>query len=222
MAERMTKKERREAAKRARMEAQARAAKQRVKRRIYSVVTIAAVIALITFLVVQSQQGNRERIQALNSLAADAGCASLQTHTDEGRNHVAETTAVSYNTNPPTSGNHFGSTATTGIHPTPPPDGNLVHNMEHGHVIYWYQPSVDPAVVSALTDAVQKDPTRRVLVPRESMPTPVAFTAWATTMTCDGSGSPEKLGSVAEEFAKAEGAKGPEGDLPGQPGQTPG
>jgi len=222
VADRMTKKEKREAAKRARMEAQRRAAKQRVKRRIFSGGAVVVVIALVVFFVIQAQQGSRERIEALNTLAQEGNCSTLESHSEEGRSHVPETAPVNYSTNPPTSGDHFGGTSTTGVHTTPPPDGNLVHNMEHGHVIFWYQPSADPGVASALTEVVLKDPTRRLLVPRESMPQPVAFTVWGTSMTCDGTASAEKIAATAEEFAKVEGGKGPEGDLPGQPGPMTG
>lgn len=216
MGQRMTKKERREAAKRARLEAQRRAARQRIKRRIYALLSVLGVIALIVFFVVRSQESSREQTQALNELATAAGCAPIQTHADEGRTHVPDGTPVSYQTNPPTSGNHYGATTLTGVHATAPNDGNLVHNLEHGHTIFWYQPSVSPDVVDAIEEAARADAIRRISVPRENLPEPIAFTVWGKSMTCDGSGSAEDVGAVAAEFARVEGGKGPEGDLPGQ------
>jgi hypothetical protein len=42
-----------------------------------------------------------------------------------------------YNTEPPTSGPHAG-TVRADFYDEAPPDENLVHNLEHGYVIIWY------------------------------------------------------------------------------------
>lgn len=50
-----------------------------------------------------------------------------------------------YNTDPPTSGRHYASTFNAGFYDLndaenarPHPEGYLVHNLEHGYVIFWY------------------------------------------------------------------------------------
>jgi hypothetical protein len=43
-----------------------------------------------------------------------------------------------YPSNPPTSGPHAQSALNFRVHDTPQPKENLVHNMEHGGVIIWY------------------------------------------------------------------------------------
>src|SRR6266498_609940 len=55
----------------------------------------------------------------------------IPTNTDSGE----------YNSNPPTSGLHYPEEAEAGFHDTniyTYPAGYLVHNLEHGYVIFWY------------------------------------------------------------------------------------
>ncbi|MDO8619636.1 MAG: DUF3105 domain-containing protein [Candidatus Daviesbacteria bacterium] len=56
----------------------------------------------------------------------------------DGRNHVDEGSKVDYKFNPPTSGDHYASWITKGFYEDPRADGNLVHSMEHGYIIVWY------------------------------------------------------------------------------------
>ena len=56
----------------------------------------------------------------------------------DGRNHVPEGSPVTYNFNPPTGGDHYASWITKGFYEEPRYDGNLVHSLEHGYVIIWY------------------------------------------------------------------------------------
>ena len=47
-----------------------------------------------------------------------------------------------YNSNPPTSGHHYQQWANVGFYDTNTygkyPQGHLVHNLEHGYIIFWY------------------------------------------------------------------------------------
>ena len=56
----------------------------------------------------------------------------------DGRDHLAERTKIDYKFNPPTSGNHYASWIKKGFYDEPRADGNLVHSLEHGYVIIWY------------------------------------------------------------------------------------
>jgi len=59
--------------------------------------------------------------------------------------HVSPGTKVSYNSNPPAGGEHYGdSTGHSGFYDTTnvPADGYLVHSLEHGAVILWYNPKM--------------------------------------------------------------------------------
>lgn len=63
------------------------------------------------------------------------------------RTHIPEGSATNYQYNPPTSGAHYPSWITKGFYDTPRADGYLVHSMEHGYVVLWY--NCDKKVVSA-------------------------------------------------------------------------
>ncbi len=56
----------------------------------------------------------------------------------DGRNHVAEGSKVDYKFNPPTSGDHYPSWIAKGFYDIPRIDGNLVHSLEHGFIVIWY------------------------------------------------------------------------------------
>ena len=57
---------------------------------------------------------------------------------DMGRNHITDIYAVEYNSNPPTSGPHFPVWAKPGVYDRFISDGYLLHSMEHGYVVIWY------------------------------------------------------------------------------------
>lgn len=56
----------------------------------------------------------------------------------DGRNHLAEESKLDFKFNPPTSGDHYASWIKKGFYGEPRIDGNLVHSLEHGYVIIWY------------------------------------------------------------------------------------
>ncbi|MGH2621114.1 MAG: DUF3105 domain-containing protein [Anaerolineales bacterium] len=65
--------------------------------------------------------------------------------TAEETSHVPEGIVVAYNSDPPTSGRHYSTQAFAGFYDeeqaadfNPFPAGYLVHSLEHGYVIFWY------------------------------------------------------------------------------------
>lgn len=54
------------------------------------------------------------------------------------RNHIPEGSKTDFKFNPPTSGDHYPSWISKGFYDEPRHDGNLVHSMEHGYIIIWY------------------------------------------------------------------------------------
>jgi hypothetical protein len=117
------------------------------------------------------------------------GC-TVDTRADPGSRHVP---AATYAADPPAGGDHDPVPAPAGFYDTTtvPADGHLVHSLEHGFVIVWYQPAtVAPATLDRLRDLARR--AKWVLVaPRPSMPTPLAATAWHRRLLCpDGAGDP--------------------------------
>ena len=86
-----------------------------------------------------------------------------------------------YNSNPPTSGNHNPNPAAFKIYDNPVPKENLVHSMEHGGVIVWYNTD-NQQVIDQLKSVVQGELERRKQVVMSKYtdmePDTIALTAW--------------------------------------------
>lgn len=106
---------------------------------------------------------------------------------DEGGTHVADGTTVPYNSTPATSGQHWGTPANWGVYTDAAPaiESQVVHNLEHGGIVIWYQPNqLDAAGVQALTGYVQQQVRsakfKVILSPwsGEDFGHPIAVTSW--------------------------------------------
>jgi hypothetical protein len=91
-----------------------------------------------------------------------ADCGTRQP--DEGRTHIATGQMPTYRSVPATSGPHWNAAGVApinwGIYPSPVMEPAVVHNLEHGGLVIWYQPSkLDAAGVKALTDYVRQQLT---------------------------------------------------------------
>ena len=124
----------------------------------------------------------KQRIADLAAAAKAARC-TVRTYPNFGRNHV--TGFVKYKTNPPTSGNHYPAPASDGAYPQAPRTEQLVHALEHGRVIVWFQPKAPQSVVNDLKALFDEDPVRVILTPDETgMSFEVAATAWRHLLGC--------------------------------------
>ena len=210
-----TKRERREEAKQRRLEEiRRRQRKARLRKLITVSVVSLAVVGLVGGIIFAKASSNRNKAN-LAKIAKEGGCEPIETLSSEGSTHVDPPATVKYKTNPPTSGNHYPSTANTGILSPAPQDEYLVHDMEHGHVIFWYKPDLDPTIITSLQNIVKDDSKRLILVPRSQMDTPLVFTSWQHLQKCPSPTS--STPAVAQKFADERKGKGPEGDRPGVP-----
>jgi hypothetical protein len=75
-----------------------------------------------------------------------------QIYPDAGREHITSGTAGSgYTSTPPTSGPHWDTPGPWGVYQTPMAPEQSIHNLEHGGIVIWYQPSqVTDSEVAAL------------------------------------------------------------------------
>ncbi len=117
---------------------------------------------------------------------------------DDDRDHLAEDAFVPictraqidvgnlsiplcYTSNPPTSGPHAGSPAPFRVLANPVPKENLIHSMEHGGVVVWYN-TEDVAVIGELAAIVNQALDRGHLVVMSAYagmePDTIALTAW--------------------------------------------
>jgi hypothetical protein len=117
---------------------------------------IALVIIGGSVFAVQRTEANKPENRALESFgvsADDASCAKVVKTASSGvNNHVPPTkedgskTVVDYTTVPPAFGPHYGAPAPfeRGFYTDrdKPAMETLVHNLEHGYVVVWYDPSL--------------------------------------------------------------------------------
>jgi Protein of unknown function (DUF3105) len=111
--------------------------------------------------------------------------------------HIAQCSEVIYATNPPSGGQHYGDWAAFQTYDFPLAAGNLVHNLEHGGVVFWYNCpegcAEEVADVQALIDGLPADPLcqgtgverRAILVPYPELATRWGVSAWGSALTAD-------------------------------------
>jgi hypothetical protein len=128
----------------------------------------------------------------------------------QGQQHIAVGQShPPYNSDPPTSGWHYDEPAKAGFYENSLPDEQLVHNLEHGHVIVSYDCAkvADCEDVKAeLRDLVDRFQRWKIVaVARENANSAIALTAW---------GRIDKLDSYDEDrvvaFVKRWRNRGPE------------
>ncbi len=122
-----------------------------------------------------------------------------QTHIDDGttcRTPEAPCGADPYSSLPATSGPHWNSPAAWGAYSTPQNESQLIHNLEHGGVVIWYDPdALDDAQVSELTSYVEGQVAsgisgrfKFIVSPwggSEPLGGQIAVTAWRHILTLD-------------------------------------
>lgn len=102
--------------------------------------------------------------------------------------HLAkDTNPGTYNSDPPASGKHYAETLASGFYETNTyqnPEGYLVHNLEHGYVIFWYNCNIVPeSDCSELTNSIKAvmDEVGRekvIAYPWPSIDVPLVMTSW--------------------------------------------
>lgn len=92
-----------------------------------------------------------------------------------------------YNSDPPTSGLHYASEADAGFYDEDIyqyPAGYLVHNLEHGYVIFWYNCNLlDESGCSELKSQISSvmdelGRTKMIAYPWNSIDVPLVMTSW--------------------------------------------
>ena len=129
---------------------------------------ILAIIGLIVWQGVRPRTGEEIPIMSSSHITVDS---------DPGQ----------YNSDPPTSGPHYPEEAQAGFYDTniyQYPSAYLVHNLEHGYIIFWYNcASLSDNACSELKSQIKTilDEVNNVKViayPWESIDVPVVITSW--------------------------------------------
>jgi hypothetical protein len=136
--------------------------------------------------------------------------------------HVAEGTDPGpYNTDPPTSGRHYASQYFAGFYEAedvevPYPAGYLVHSLEHGYVIFWYNCDLlneneCNELKSEVRSVLERAGNFKVIAhPWPSLDTPIALTSWGRMLRFDEAFDPE----LAFNFVLNNRNKAPEPNAP--------
>ena len=108
---------------------------------------------------------------------------------DEGRDHIWPDHPVEYQTMPPTSGPHFPDPTAPGFYTTRPAFGYLVHSLEHGSVVIYYDPAqLSPEIEKSLRAFIKanSDPEMGIVaVPDADFKYPFILTAWDKMLKLD-------------------------------------
>jgi hypothetical protein len=106
--------------------------------------------------------------------------------------HVSSQADIEYDRVPPTGGPHYPSVVEPGVYDEPKSLGKLVHNLEHGHVVVYYDPD---AITAAARESLERfadqyDDTWAAMVvvphPGDDPQADYLLTAWGKRLTMDG------------------------------------
>lgn len=130
---------------------------------------------------------------------------------DDGRGHIADGTAGGpYSSLPGTSGPHWASPTNWGVYTTPLVEELVIHNLEHGGIVIWYQPSkLDANGLAALTLYVQQQVSTerfKVILTPWSGPDfghPIAVTGWTWLLYLDSADIAAVRGFVDAHYGDA-------------------
>jgi hypothetical protein len=107
---------------------------------------------------------------------------NVVTPPDEGREHIWPDHPVDYGTMPPASGPHFPDPTAPGFYTARPAFGYLVHSLEHGSVVIYYDPAqLTPEIEKSLRAFItaNSDPEVGIVaVPDADFNYPFILTAW--------------------------------------------
>jgi hypothetical protein len=140
-------------------------AKERRKSMIFVTLAVIVGVAIVALAAVPAYLNKRndpanKSLSSFGVTAAAASCNDVQTtdktNTDAFRTHVADGTVEKYKTVPPSFGPHWASPVlgSRAFYTTKdrPQMEQLVHNLEHGYTIVWYDSTIKGDQLSALED----------------------------------------------------------------------
>ena len=165
-------------------------------------------------------------LAAVIFLAVNAPSASAALMGDEvpilSRDHIpTDSVPGPYNSNPPAGGAHYPIDFTEHFYQESElaslpahPEGYLVHSLEHGYVIFWYNCQAANTNCDSLKQTIQSvmDQTggkKMIAFPWTSMDVPLAMTSWGRIMKFQ---TPDA--AVMKKLVESNGYKAPEPDAP--------
>lgn len=153
--------------------------------------------------------GSRQAAQDFDQLAKSgkAALASVKVDADYGRNHSRPGEPLMFQSDPPTSGTHWPSWTEAGFFSSPQPKEKLVHSLEHGNVVIYYdKPAAETLkTLKAWAKRFQGQWDGLVVVPKQGLGEGIILTAWAKVLHQDKFDA-----AAAAAFVDAFRGRGPE------------
>ncbi len=169
-------------------EREARAAQASSRRLWWRVGAAAAGLGVIGGAAVWLYRGSQVEDRFLaRARDGQAALARVMTTNDEGRGHVAPGQNVRYLGDPPTSGVHAPSWIDPGVYETLQPRTKLVHSLEHGMIVIYYDapPSGAFATIERWAGFYAGPWSGVVIAPRPGLGEAVVLTAWNKILRLD-------------------------------------
>lgn len=190
---------------------EARRAAQRQKKRVTVLIWVGvgvAVLAIVAFLLWNAfRPASGEAVPVM----ANAG-----DHVPEGADPGP------FNSDPPTSGRHYAQEFTAGFYDESSteaqldyPEGYLIHNLEHGYSIFWYNCNLldeaDCEDLKSQVKGVMDDVNgfKVIAFPRDSIDTPLVMTSWGQLQRFESFDA-----DLARNFIRANRNRAPEPNAP--------
>ena len=187
-----------------------RAAEQRkaaLKRNILTIGT-AVVVAVIVVVAIVLQREEVAPQGDVGVSAAQANCEDIETFEEQGAEHIEVGSAHEpYNSSPPTSGPHYEIPADTSFFAEQIPTEQLIHNLEHGQIVIWYQPDAPAETIEQLEAIVDQEPQATAAAPYTDIEAPHQFvmTGWGALQRCE-----QVSQEVVDDFRREYQGMGPE------------
>ncbi|MBW4654300.1 MAG: DUF3105 domain-containing protein [Kaiparowitsia implicata GSE-PSE-MK54-09C] len=139
--------------------------------------------------------------------AGEAALDSVQTFPDQGQAHVNPGQSVDYDSDFPTSGPHDPVPVMPGVYTEAQPPEQLVHSIEHGNIVIYYEQPGDEAYQTLQSWARQFPGAwdGLVVVPKAGLGESIVLTAWTKKLVM-----PEFEAQAAASFIDAYRGRGPE------------
>jgi len=137
--------------------------------------------------------------------------ADAESFPSEGATHVSTGSDIDYERMPPLSGPHYSQAAGPGFYEETPALGNLVHSLEHGYVVVYYDPdALGPDAQADLENltSTYTDRWESVIAaphPEDSPDAAYVLTAWQVRLDMDEY-DPETVRAFLDAFR----GRGPE------------
>lgn len=141
-------------------------------------------------------------------LGGGEGATAGTTQPDDGSAHVTDGAScradpascgvaeVPYSSTPGTSGPHWNNPTNWGVYSTPQNESQVIHNLEHGGIVIWYDPdALDADGIAQMADYVNRQISAGIsgrfkfmLSPwagPDPLGAPIAVTAWRNLLELD-------------------------------------